>query len=76
MADRGAKHFAFLSRSGDDKPEAQSVVAELRRRGCEVEVFRGDGANLDDVRKAMAKVERKTPIKGVVHAAMVLTVGQ
>ena len=76
MIDQGCKHFAFLSRSGADKTEASHVVKTLKQAGANVQVIRGDASNINDVRDAVAQVTAGWPIKGVVHAAMVLKVSQ
>ena len=75
MMDKGCKNFAFLSRSGADRAEAAAVVAALQERGATVQVIRGDASRPDDVQRAVAQVSARKPIKGVVHAAMVLQVG-
>lgn len=75
MFERGARHFAFLSRSGTDKPEAAHVVRSLEAAGAEVTVFRADATDQSDVDAAIRKISLVRPIKGVVHAAMVLADG-
>ncbi|KAK3994454.1 hypothetical protein QBC44DRAFT_286263 [Cladorrhinum sp. PSN332] len=76
MVSRGARHFIFLSRSGADKAEAASTVAELeylstvQNLGLTIQVVRGDVSKRQDV--AAAITSAKFPIKGVVQAAMVL----
>lgn len=72
MMDRGARNFAFISRSGTDKPEAAKLIASIISAGANVEVFRGDASNAEDVKKITNKLKTKYDIKGVVHAAMVL----
>lgn len=74
MMARGARHFAFISRSGIDKPEAAQLVKSLRREGASITVYRADAANEEEVLKAIAQESFERPIRGVVHAAMVLNV--
>jgi hypothetical protein len=75
MADRGARHFVFLSRSGAEKPEALILLNELELYSQKlhvditIQIVRGDVSVRDDVDKAVAAA--KTPIKGVIHAAAV-----
>jgi hypothetical protein len=75
MADRGARHFVFLSRSGAQKPEAQMLLNELELYSQKlhvditVQIVRGDVSVREDVDKAVAAA--KMPIKGVIHAAAV-----
>lgn len=71
---RGARHFAFLSRSGTDKPEASQLVKSLRKEGASVTVYRADAADEEEILKAIAQENSERPIRGVVHAAMVLNV--
>ena len=75
MVERGAKHFAFISRSGADKPEAAEVIKGIEETNASAEVFRADASNERDVRKVVNAVMAKRPIRGVVHAAMVLKDG-
>lgn len=75
MMERGAKNFVFLSRSGTDKPEAAAVVESAVKAGANVEVFRVDASNEKDVAAVVSAVSTSRPIRGVVHAAMVLQDG-
>lgn len=70
MMERGAQSFTFISRSGDDQPEAARVVATIRKAGLDAQVYRADVANESEVIKVIESIKR--PIRGVVHAAMVL----
>ncbi|KAL8366737.1 hypothetical protein RB595_010546 [Gaeumannomyces hyphopodioides] len=72
MMERGARDFVFLSRSGADKPEAAQLIKALQGAGANPSVYRGDAANKQDVERVVAEVSRSRPVKGVVHAAMVL----
>jgi hypothetical protein len=74
MMERGARHFAFLSRSGADKPEAAQVVKDIEEKGASTTVFRTDAANEDEVARIVLLLQEQRPIRGVVHAAMVLKV--
>lgn len=75
MRERGCANFVFISRSGADKPDAARVVADLEQSGAAVNVYRGDAGNAADVDRILAEVRRSHPIRGVVHAAMVLQDG-
>lgn len=74
MLERGCRSFAFISRSGTDKPEAALVVDSLKDSGASVQVFRADASNEEDVKAIVDQVNATKPIRGVVHAAMVLQV--
>jgi acyl transferase domain-containing protein/NADPH:quinone reductase-like Zn-dependent oxidoreductase/NADP-dependent 3-hydroxy acid dehydrogenase YdfG len=70
MFRKGALRFAFLSRSGKDKPEAQATIEWLEKRGAMVSVYRGDVTNESDVRNCVNKIEGS--LGGVFQGAMVL----
>ena len=72
MMEKGARNFAFISRSGADKPEAAHLVASLIDAGADVQVFRADASDVAEVSKVVAGVSANRKISGVVHAAMVL----
>ncbi|KAG9769377.1 putative polyketide synthase, partial [Aureobasidium melanogenum] len=69
----GARHLAFMSRSGDSKPEAKATVDQLENLGARIKVLRADVADQTAFRKAMEECEQEfPPIKGVIQMAMVL----
>ena len=72
MFDRGARRFVFLGRSGMDRAPARKLIEELRGRGADASVIRGNVSEAVDVNNAVAQIE--DPIGGVVHAAMGLDV--
>ena len=74
MMEHGCRHFAFISRSGTDRSEAAQVVDAITNAGATVDVFRADASVEEDVVNAVRQVSPDHPIKGVVHAAMVLQV--
>ena len=74
MSERGAKHFAFISRSGADKPEATRLVESLHRSGASTQVFRADASDEEAVRRIVLKLNAEGPVRGAVHAATVLKV--
>jgi len=70
----GARHIAFISRSGDTKQEAKDIVDELTAHGAQVKVFRGDVAKQASFLEAMELcAQQLPPIKGVIQMAMVLS---
>ena len=75
MQERGCRNFVFLSRSGATKPEAKEVVDRLTESGASVQVFNVDASDEEAVAEVVHQVSSKLPIKGVVHAAMVLRDG-
>ena len=74
--EKGCKNFAFISRSGADKPEAAKVVELINDAGATAQVFRADATNDSDVAKVVSAISAVRPIRGVVHAAMVLQVSR
>jgi hypothetical protein len=75
MLERGCRNFIFLSRSGATKPEAVDVVGRLTASGASVQVFSVDASDEKAVSNVVKRVSRRLPIRGVVHAAMVLRDG-
>lgn len=74
MMKRGARNFCFLSRSGADAKDASILVKELETAGANVQVVRGDVGVLEDVKRAVGSIPDDRPLRGIVHAAMVLRV--
>ncbi|KAL8982100.1 MAG: hypothetical protein Q9205_003293 [Flavoplaca limonia] len=75
MMDRGARRFAFLSRSGTDSTQAAILVEDIEKAGATVQVIRGDATSKVDVDRALKSIPVDYPIRGVVNAAMVLRDG-
>ncbi|PFH62335.1 hypothetical protein XA68_14062 [Ophiocordyceps unilateralis] len=73
MAEHGARHLAFVSRSGDAKPEARQLLKTLAEAGVEARAYSGDVADKDRLRAILADAARQMPpIRGVIQGAMVL----
>ncbi|MFB9908937.1 SDR family NAD(P)-dependent oxidoreductase [Allokutzneria oryzae] len=70
LTDRGARHLALVNRRGMAVPEAQDLVSELTARGVEVSVHAADVTDEAAMRGVVEGIG--TPLRGVVHAAMVL----
>ncbi|TRX90559.1 hypothetical protein FHL15_008532 [Xylaria flabelliformis] len=75
MMECGARHFAFISRSGADKPEAARLIADIELSGASTQVLRADAADEEAVAKIVTSLQALRPVRGVVHAAMVLKDG-
>jgi NADPH:quinone reductase-like Zn-dependent oxidoreductase len=76
LAEKGAKHLIFLSRSGNAHPEAQALLDELQQQGVSVTAVAVDVADKAQLEVALDKVQQSsTPIKGMIHCAMDLRVG-
>ncbi|KAG8164230.1 hypothetical protein KVR01_006148 [Diaporthe batatas] len=75
MMVHGARRFTFLSRSGADSQSASTLVADMESAGAIVQVVRGDATSRSDVVRALEGIPASHPVRGVVHAAMVLRDG-
>ena len=72
MVSEGARHLALMSRSGP-RAEIAEELAELRASGVTVVDLRADVTDAADVQRAIDQITRDLPpLKGIVHAAMVL----
>ncbi len=76
LAGKGARHLVLLGRRGLASPEAQAAVDALQANGVTVRVHACDVTR----RKALAEVLQDIaanlpPLRGVVHAAMVIEDG-
>ncbi|UNI20497.1 Type I Iterative PKS [Purpureocillium takamizusanense] len=73
MAEHGARHLAFISRSGAARAEAEMTVAKLVDSGVEVRVYAGDVADDARLREIIDDISHSMPpVKGVIQGAMVL----
>ena len=70
MAENGARHFIYLSRSAGSDGSHRDFFSELTVQGCTVQAFSGDVANETDVLHVLRSAEH--PIAGVLQLAMVL----
>ncbi|KAI9146702.1 Reducing polyketide synthase hmp8 [Paramyrothecium foliicola] len=69
----GARHLAFLSRSGTTNPQAKVLVHELKALGAQVMVFPCDVSDQRSFLAAMGHcTQQLPPIKGVLQMAVVL----
>ncbi|WP_168200653.1 type I polyketide synthase [Allokutzneria sp. NRRL B-24872] len=70
LVDRGAEHLVLVNRRGTAVPEARDLVADLTARGADVSVHAADVTDETAMRVIVASLS--APLRGVVHAAMVL----
>jgi phthiocerol/phenolphthiocerol synthesis type-I polyketide synthase C len=76
LAEKGGRHFALVGRSGAVTDEARAGIAALEAKGAVVRVYRADMADDAAANEMMAGICRDMPpVRGVVHAAMVLDDG-
>jgi acyl transferase domain-containing protein/NADPH:quinone reductase-like Zn-dependent oxidoreductase/SAM-dependent methyltransferase/aryl carrier-like protein len=73
LVEQGARHLVLMGRRGVHSPEVEQQVATLRQTGAEVVVAQADVSKREDVARVLADVARSMPpLRGVLHAAMVL----
>jgi KR domain len=72
MVEHGARYLTFLSRSAGLREADEEFFTELESLGCSVCAVAGKVQDIDDLNMAISK--SATPIKGVIHLAMVLRV--
>lgn len=73
LARRGARHLALASRRGGAAPEVPALLRDLEELGARASVHALDATDEAGVRSLIAGfAEEGRPLRGVVHAAMVL----
>jgi acyl transferase domain-containing protein/NADPH:quinone reductase-like Zn-dependent oxidoreductase/acyl carrier protein len=76
LADRGARHLVLVNRRGMAVPGAEDVVTELTARDVAVSVHAADVTDESTMRAVVDAINgidgSGAPLRGVVHAAMVL----
>jgi NADPH:quinone reductase-like Zn-dependent oxidoreductase/acyl carrier protein len=73
LVQNGARHLVLIGRSESLSSDAQVGMQSLKTRGAEVVVSRADVTSFEQLRNVFGSVhESMPPLRGVVHAAMVL----
>lgn len=73
LVERGARHLVLLGRRGEDTPGLQQALQELRARQVRLQVHACDVTDGPAVERVLARVHAEMPpLRGVLHAAMVL----
>lgn len=76
LVSKGARHLALLGRRGADTPGATSALHSLSARGAQVQILQADVADNQQLQSVLKDIEKTAPpLRGVVHAAMVLDDG-
>ncbi|GFF25207.1 lovastatin nonaketide synthase [Aspergillus udagawae] len=71
MVEKGARHLIVLSRSGEESPQNQAFIEDLKSQsGCHVVSVTGSVANPIDTQRAVSAATK--PIAGVIQMSMVL----
>ncbi|WPH00651.1 iterative type I polyketide synthase [Acrodontium crateriforme] len=73
MASRGARHFVFLSSSGNITDAVAKMRTDLETSGCSVNIFKCDVSDKEALKTVVEKCAHTLPpIKGVIQGAMKL----
>jgi hypothetical protein len=71
MADQGARNLIFTSRSGDKRPEAKKLLANLHAQGVHVKAYACDISDTNQLDAVLQEAALEfPPIRGVVTCAM------
>ncbi|MGY4911589.1 type I polyketide synthase [Micromonospora aurantiaca (nom. illeg.)] len=68
----GARQLLLVSRRGPDAEGADELLADLKALGADVSIVAADLADPDTVADVLSMVDRRHPLRAVVHAAGVL----
>jgi NAD(P)-dependent dehydrogenase (short-subunit alcohol dehydrogenase family) len=75
MVNQGARHIVLLSRSGKITDELEHLIEQSSYEGATIHVKACDVADESSVNQVVAECSRTMPpVRGVIHAAMVLKV--
>jgi acyl transferase domain-containing protein/NADPH:quinone reductase-like Zn-dependent oxidoreductase len=73
MVERGARSIVLVGRSGAATEAARAAVEAMRGAGASVWIRRADATCEEDLAAVLAEIdEHLPPLRGVVHAAMVI----
>jgi acyl transferase domain-containing protein/NADPH:quinone reductase-like Zn-dependent oxidoreductase/short-subunit dehydrogenase/acyl carrier protein len=73
LAARGVGNLVLISRRGEKSPGAKKAIAELTDQGVNVTAFACDVTDRRKLSELIDRVQKNMPpIKGILHAAMVL----
>ncbi|GFF60843.1 lovastatin nonaketide synthase [Aspergillus udagawae] len=71
IVEKGARHLIVLSRSGEESPQVQAFIRDLKSQsGCHIISVTGSVANPIDTQRAVSAATK--PIAGVIQMSMVL----
>ncbi|MDL2716712.1 MAG: SDR family NAD(P)-dependent oxidoreductase [Acidobacteriota bacterium] len=76
MVRAGARNLVLMSRNVSPSPEAAAAIARMEQEGARVVLAKGDVSREADVEGALGGIRSAMPpLRGVIHAAMVLDDG-
>lgn len=72
---RGAKHIAFLSRSGAGSLSAKSMLVKMQAAGIDARVFAADVCNEKQLAASLGEIQSTMPpIRGAIQCAAIVDV--
>lgn len=72
LAECGARTIILTSRTGVASDEAQTLIKRLGRRGVDIRVEKSDVTDRASLKGLLSAIRDEMPIRGVIHAAMIL----
>ncbi len=72
LVDRGARRIVLVSRGGRSIEDAEAALAGLRATGADVRIEAVDVAEAAALEAMLARIRAEGPVRGIIHAAMVL----
>ncbi|KAI1273287.1 hypothetical protein F5Y07DRAFT_391401 [Xylaria sp. FL0933] len=76
MAEHGARHIAFISRSGGARQEAKDLLEKLKSLDVDARAYAGDIADRPRLQEILEEIATTMPpIRGAIQGAMVLDDG-
>jgi len=72
LVQRGARHLVLASRSGRVSEGDHATLEELGRKDVDISVESTDVSDEAALRRMLSRVAETRPVKGIVHAAMVI----
>ena len=76
LVEKGARSLVLISRSASISEESQLIIENLKAQGVEIYTRACDVTDKKALRALMSEIHREiSPLKGIVHAAMVLDDG-
>ena len=72
LVEQGARHLVLVGRRGMI-PEAETPIADLKRKGAQIHISKGDIAKKEDVQSMLDQIgQTMPPLKGIIHSAGLL----
>jgi NAD(P)-dependent dehydrogenase (short-subunit alcohol dehydrogenase family) len=70
----GAKSLILISRHAESQPQSKALIKALNQAGCDIRIRNCDVGNALDFARVLKECSDIPPIRGVIQAAMVLSV--